>query len=325
MVKIVKVYEFGGPEKLQFEDVELGKPGPKQARVKHAAIGLNMIDTYFRRGQYKADLPFVPGMEGAGTVEEVGSEVTDVRVGDRVCYAGVMGSYVEEKLIDAEKLVKIPDGIEFTVAAALILKGMTTQVLLRKVFKVESGHTIVVHAAAGGVGSLMVQWASSIGATVIACVSNEEKGKQAKADGAQHVIVYSDNNLVERVKEITKGVGVPVVYDSVGKDTFQASLECLAYRGMLVLYGQASGPPEPIPVTAIASKSLFISRPSLMHYTMTRKELEEIAGDLFANVANGVLKVRVHAIYPLSQAAKAHEDLEGRKTTGSTVFVPDSV
>ncbi|KAG0569661.1 hypothetical protein M758_6G102100 [Ceratodon purpureus] len=326
MVKVVKVYECGGTEKLKSEDVEVGKPGPNQAKVKHTAIGLNLIDTLFRRGLYKTDLPFTPGMEGAGIVEEVGSDVTVVKVGDRVCYAGgALGAYAEERLIAADGLVKIPDGVDDVTAAAIILKGMTTQILIHKAFKVEKGQTILVHAAAGGVGSLMVQWASSIGATVIGCVSTEEKAKKAKEDGAQHVILYSDKNLVQRVKEITNGVGVSVVYDAVGKDTFQDSLDCLAFRGMLVLYGQASGPPEPVPVFALAARSLFLTRPILMHYTRTREELEEVSNDVFANVANGVLKIRVHGVYPLSQAAKAHEDLEGRKTTGSTVFIPDSL
>lgn len=327
MVKAVKLYEVGGTENLKYEDVEVGKPGPGQARIKQTAIGLNMIDTYFRRGLYKAELPYIPGMEAAGVVEEVASDVTEVRVGDRVCYAGVVGqgAYAEERLIAAEKLVKIPDAVDDVTAAAIVLKGMTTQVLLRKAFKVEKGHTILVHAAAGGVGSLMVQWASSLGATVIACVSTAEKGKTAEADGAHHVIIYSEKNLVQKVKEITNGAGVQVVYDSVGKDTFQDSLECLALRGMLVLYGQSSGAPDPMPPSALAAKSLFLTRPSLLHYTVKREELEEVSADLFAAVAKGVLKVRVHAIYPLSQAAKAQDDLEGRKTMGSTVFVPDAL
>lgn len=325
MVKAVRVSEVGGTENLKFEDVEVGKPGPGQARVKHTAIGLNMIDTYFRRGLYKTQLPFIPGMEAAGVVEEVASDVTEVRVGDRVVYAGPLGAYSEERLIASAKLVKIPEGVDDVTAAAIFLKGMTTQVLLHKVFKVEKGHPILVHAAAGGMGSLMVQWASSLGATVIGCVSTEEKAKNAKADGAHHVILYSDKNLVQRVKEITNGAGVSVVYDSVGKDTFQDSLDSLAVRGMLVSFGQASGAPAPVATSSLAVKSLFLTRPSLMDYTVKREELEEISSDLFATVAKGALKIRVHATYPLSQAAKAQDDLEGRKTTGSTVFLPDAL
>lgn len=325
MVKGIKIHEVGGTEKLKYEDVEVGKPGPGQARIKHTAIGLNMIDIIFRKGAYKAELPFIPGMEAAGVVEEVGSNVSEVRVGDRVCYAGSLGAYAEERLIAVEKLVKIPDAVDDGTAAAIALKGMTAQMLLFKAFKVEKGHTILVHAAAGGVGSLVVQWASSIGATVIGCVSTKEKAANAKADGAHHVILYSEKNLVQRVKEITNGAGVPVVYDAVGKDTFQDSLDCLAVRGMLVSYGQASGLPEPVPLPTLSLKSLYITRPSLLHYTAKREELEEISNDVFANVANGVLKTRVHATYPLSQAAKGQADLEGRKTTGSTVFVPDAL
>jgi len=236
----------------------------------------------------------------------------------------VLGAYAEERVIPSSKLVKIPHGVDDVTAAAIFLKGMTTQVLLRKVYKVEKGQAILVHAAAGGMGSLMVQWANSLGAIVIGCVSTEEKAKKAKADGAHHVILYSDKNLVQRVREITYGAGVAVVYDSVGKDTFQDSLDSLAVRGMLVSYGQSSGPPAPIATGQLAMKALFLTRPSVLHYTGKREELEEAASDLFANIANGALKVRLHATYPLSQAAKAQDDLLGRKTTGSTVFVPDA-
>jgi len=284
-----------------------------------------MIDTTFRRGVYKAKLPFTPGVEAAGVVEEVASDVTEVRVGDRVCYAGLLGAYSEETLIASAKLVKIPDAVDDVTAAAIFFKGMLTEVLLHKVFKVEKGQTILVHAAAGGMGSLLVQWANSLGATVIGGVSTEEKAKKAKEDGAHHVILYSDKNLVERVKEITNGAGVSVVYDSVGKDTFQDSLDCLAVRGMLVSFGQASGPVAPIPLSSLAMKALFLTKPNVLIYTATREELEEVSSDLFANIANGALKIRVHATYPLSQVAKAQDDLEGRKTTGSTVFIPDAL
>ncbi|KAJ4717949.1 quinone oxidoreductase-like [Melia azedarach] len=300
MVKTIRVYEHGGPEVLKWEDVEIGEPGEGEIRVRNKAIGLNFIDVYFRKGVYKpASVPFTPGMEAIGEVVAVGPGITDRKVGDIVGYA-----------------------VDPIVAASIILKGMTAQFLLRRCFKVEPGHTILVHAAAGGVGSLLCQWANALGATVIGTVSTKEKAAQAKDDGCHHVILYKDEDFVTRVNEITSGNGVEVVYDSVGKDTFQGSLACLKLRGYMVNFGQSSGTPDPVPLSALAPKSLFLTRPSLMQYTVTRDELLETAGEVFANVASGVLKVRVNHTYPLSQAAQAHADLESRKTSGSVVLLP---
>lgn len=323
MSKTIKVYETGGPEVLKWEDVEVGEPGPGQVKIRHTAIGLNFIDIYFRAGVYKpASYPFVPGYEGVGVVTAVGSGLTGRVIGDRVGYAKTIGSYSQERLIDADKLIPLPDNVGDELAAAMLLKGMTAQFLLRRCFKVEAGHTILVHAAAGGVGSLLCQWGKALGATVIGTVSTEEKGKQAKEDGADHVIFYKTENFVERVKEITGGEGVSVVYDSVGKDTLKGSVECLAPLGYLVNYGQSSGTADPIPLSAIGAKSLFLTRPSLMDYTAKRRDMLESAGELFAAVGAGILKIRIDQKYPLSEVAKAHADLENRKTTGSTVLIP---
>lgn len=262
-------------------------------------------------------------MEAVGVVTAVGAGLTGRQVGDLVAYAGQpMGSYAEEQILPANKVVPVPSSIDPAVAASIILKGMTTQFLLRRCFKVEPGHTILVHAAAGGVGSLLCQWANALGATVIGTVSNKEKAAQAKEDGCHHVIIYKEEDFVARVNEITSGNGVEVVYDSVGKDTFEGSLACLKLRGYMVSFGQSSGSPDPVPLSSLAAKSLFLTRPSLMQYVVTRDELLEAAGEVFANVASGVLKVRVNHTYPLSEAAKAHEDLENRKTSGSVVLIP---
>ncbi|KAI3712581.1 hypothetical protein L1987_71140 [Smallanthus sonchifolius] len=265
-------------------------------------------------------------MEAVGVVIAVGPGLTGRQVGDVVAYAGnPMGAYAEEQILPADKVVPIPSSVDPIVAASVMLKGMTAQYLLRRSFKVESGHTILVHAAAGGVGSLLCQWANALGATVIGTVSTKEKAVQAEEDGCHHVIVTKQERFVERVAEITSGQGVEVVYDSVGKDTFEGSLACLKTRGYMVSFGQASGAPDPISLSALASKSLFLTRPSLMHYTAKRDELLETAGEVFANIATGVLRVRVNHKYPLSQAAQAHSDLENRKTTGSVVLIPDGV
>ncbi|EXC04326.1 Quinone oxidoreductase [Morus notabilis] len=324
MVKAIRVHELGGPEVLKWEDLEIGEPKEDEIRVRNKAIGLNFIDIYFRKGVYKAPLmPFTPGMEACGVVTAVGPRVTDRQVGDVVAYAGTpMGSYAEEQILPAEKVVPIPESIDPVIAASIMLKGMTAQFLLRRCFKVERGHTILVHAAAGGVGSLLCQWANALGATVIGTVSTKEKAAQAKDDGAHHVIIYKEEDFVSRVNEITSGNGVDVIYDSVGKDTFQGSLACLKLRGYMVNFGQSSGTPDPVPLSSIAAKSLFLTRPSLMQYNVTRDELLAAAGDVFANVASGVLRVRVNHKYPLSQAVQAHADLEGRKTTGSVVLIP---
>ncbi|XP_030951589.1 uncharacterized protein LOC115975084 [Quercus lobata] len=324
MVKAIRVHELGGPEVLKWEDVELGEPKEGEIRVKNKAVGLNFIDVYFRKGVYKTPtLPYTPGMEAVGVVTAVGPGLTGRQVGDLVAYAGgPMGAYAEEQILPANKVVPVPSSIDPIVAASVILKGMTAQFLLRRCFKVEPGHAILVHAAAGGVGSLLSQWANALGATVIGTVSTKEKAVQAKDDGCHHVIIYKEENFVARVNEITSGNGVDVVYDAVGKDTFQGSLACLKPRGYMVNFGQSSGTPDPLPLSALAAKSLFLTRPSLMQYTATRDELLATAGEVFANVESGVLRVRVNHTYPLSQAAQAHVDLESRKTTGSVVLIP---
>ncbi|KAM7266198.1 hypothetical protein ACFE04_004095 [Oxalis oulophora] len=318
MVKAIRVYELGGPEVLKWDSIEIGEPQDGEIRVKNKAIGLNFIDIYFRKGVYKAaSFPFTPGMEAVGEVVAVGPGLTGRKVGDIVAYAGnPMGSYAEEQILPADKVVPVPPSIDPITAASIILKGMTAQ------FLVERGHTVLVHAAAGGVGSLLCQWANALGATVIGTVSTEEKATQAKEDGCEHVIIYKNEDFVSRVNEITSGKGVDVVYDSVGKDTFQGSLECLKLRGYMVSFGQSSGTPDPIPTSALAAKSLFLTRPSMMHYTTNRDELLEAAGEVFASVACGVLKARVNHTYPLSEASQAHADLESRKTTGSVVLIP---
>ncbi|XP_075484780.1 uncharacterized protein LOC142524624 [Primulina tabacum] len=325
MVKAIRVHELGGPEVLKWEDVEIGEPKNGEIKVKNKAIGVNFIDVYFRKGVYKAStLPFTPGMEGVGVVTAVGPGLTGRKVGDLVAYAGnPMGSYAEEQILPADKVVPVPPSIDPTTAAAIMLKGMTAQFLVRRCFKVELGHTVLVHAAAGGVGSLLCQWANACGATVIGAVSTKEKAAQAKEDGCHHTIVYKDEDFVTRIQEITSGKGVEVVYDSVGKDTFEGSLACLKFAGYMVSFGQASGAPDPVPLSALAAKSLFLTRPTLMHYNVTRDQLLEAAGEVFANVVSGVLRVRINHTYPLSQAAQAHSDLESRKTTGSVVLVPD--
>ncbi|KAA0043472.1 2-haloacrylate reductase [Cucumis melo var. makuwa] len=324
MVKAIRVHELGGPEVLKWEDVEIGEPKEGEVRVRNKAIGLNFIDVYFRKGVYKAaTMPFTPGMEAAGVVIAVGPGVNDRKVGDLVAYAGnPMGSYTEEQILPADKVVPVPPSVDPTIAASVILKGMTAQFLVRRCYKVEPGHIVLVHAAAGGVGSLLCQWANSLGATVIGTVSTEEKAAQAKRDGCHHVIIYTKEDFVACVNEITSGNGVNVVYDSVGKDTFQGSLACLKTRGYMVSFGQSSGTPDPVPLSALAAKSLFLTRPSLMQYTTIRDELLEAAKEVFANVESGALRVHVNRTYPLSEAAQAHSDLESRKTTGSVVLLP---
>lgn len=324
MVKAIRVHELGGPQVMKWEDVEIGEPKEGEVRVKNKAIGVNFIDVYFRKGVYNApSSPFTPGMEAVGIVTAIGSGPTGIQVGDLVGYAGQpMGSYAEEQILPANKVVPIPSSIDPAVAASILLKGMTAQFLLRSCFKVEPSHTVLVHAAAGGVGSLLCQWANALGATVIGTVSNKEKAAQAKEDGCHHVIIYKEEDFVARVNEITSGGGVEVVYDSVGKDTFEGSLACLKLRGHMVSFGQSSGSPDPVPLSSLATKSLFLTRPTLFQYVVTRDELLRAAGEVFANVASGVLKVRVNHTYPLSEAVKAHEDLENRKTSGSVVLIP---
>ncbi|KAK4256440.1 hypothetical protein QN277_009304 [Acacia crassicarpa] len=324
MVKAIRVHELGGHEVLKWDDVEIGEPKDGEVRVRNKAVGVNFIDVYFRKGVYKApSLPFTPGMEAVGVVTAVGPGLTGRKVGDLVAYAGQpMGSYAEEQILPADKVVPVPASVDPVIGAAILLKGMTAHFLVRRCFKVEPGHTVLVHAAAGGVGSLLCQWANALGATVIGLVSNKEKAAQAKEDGCHHVIIYSEEDFVVRVNEVTSGNGVDVVYDSVGKDTFEGSLACLKLRGYMVSFGQASGTPDPVPLSALAAKSLFLTRPTLFQYVVTRDELLEAAGEVFTNVASGVLKVRLNHTYPLSEAAKAHADLESRKTSGSIVLIP---
>ncbi|XVF54936.1 hypothetical protein PTKIN_Ptkin05aG0220800 [Pterospermum kingtungense] len=323
MVKAMRVYEFGGPEVLKWEDVELGEPKEGEIRVRNKAIGLNFMDVYSRKGVYRAPtLPFTPGLEAVGQVTAVGPGLTIWKVGDIVAYVGNMGSYAEEQILLADRVVSVPSSIDPIVAASIMVKGMTTQYLVRRCFKIESGHTVLVHAAAGGVGSLLCQWANALGAAVIGTVSTKEKAAQAKEDGCHHAIIYTEEDFVAHVNEITSGKGVDVVYDSVGKDTFQGSLSCLNPRGYMVSFGQSSGAPDPVPLPALAAKSLFLTRPTLMRYTSNRDELLETVGEVFANVVSGVLQVRVNHKYPLSQAAQAHADLENRRTSGSVVLIP---
>lgn len=306
---------------LTWEDVEPAQPGPGQALVRQAAAGLNFIDVYHRTGLYPQPLPFIPGVEGAGTVESVGEGVTDIKPGDRVAYAGPVGGYAEERLIEADRLVKLPDHITFEQAAGMMLQGMTARMLLRAVFPIEKGDTILIHAAAGGVGLIMCQWASALGATVIGTVSSEEKAELASSHGCRHPIVYTKQDFAAEVARITDGAKLPVVYDSVGKATFMKSLDCLKPRGLMVSFGNASGPVEPFAPNVLAQKgSLFLTRPTLFHYIATRRELDQSAGELFEMVRSGKVRVEVKQRFELRQAAEAHRALEGRETTGSTVL-----
>jgi NADPH2:quinone reductase len=323
MTKAIRIHANGGPEVLQWEDVPTPEPGPGEALVHHEAVGLNYIDVYFRSGLYKApSLPIIIGMEGAGTVTAIGPGVTEVAVGDRVAYAGPMGAYATDRVIAADRLVKLPDGIDFQTAAAMMLQGLTAQYLLRRTYRVKAGDTVVVHAAAGGVGLIMCQWAKHLGATVIGVVSTPEKAELARQHGAAHAIVGHDK-LPQEVKRITGGAMVPVVYDSVGKDTFYTSLDCLAPLGMMVSFGNSSGPVGAVDITLLGAKgSLFLTRPSLATYTAKRSDLEQSARELFEVVLSGAVKIRVNQTFPLREAAKAHAALEARKTTGSTVLLP---
>ncbi|MGI9332927.1 MAG: quinone oxidoreductase family protein [Gammaproteobacteria bacterium] len=324
MTNAIRIHETGGPEVMRWEAADVGDPGPGEVRLRHTAVGLNFIDVYFRTGLYPAPTsPFVPGMEGAGEVVAVGSGVTALGVGDRVAYAPVLGAYAEERLIPANKVVKIPDGVDDRTAAAMMLQGMTAEYLLRRTYEVKKGDTLLFHAAAGGVGLIACQWAKHLGATVIGTVGNEEKAELARAHGCDHPIIYSQEDFVARVKAITNGEGVPVVYDSVGKDTLMKSLDCLAPRGLLVSFGQSSGSVDPFDIGLLAAKgSLYVTRPTLMTYAASRADLELSANALFDVVGKGAVKISVNQSFALEDAAKAHEALEGRKTTGSTVLLP---
>jgi NADPH2:quinone reductase len=324
MPKAIRFHKTGGPEVLAWEDVELGDPGAGQIRIRHHAIGLNYLDTYHRSGLYPLPLPSGCGTEGAGVVEAVGAGVTDLKAGDRVAYAGgAPGAYAETRLFPADRVVKIPDGISFETAAAMMLKGMTAQYLIKRTFKVQPGMTVLWHAAAGGVGLIASQWLKALGVTVIGTVGSDAKATLAKAHGCEHTIVYTRENFVERVKEITGGKGVPVVYDSVGKLTFMGSLDCLQPLGMMVSFGNASGPVDSFAPGILQQKgSLYLTRPTLVNYTAKREDLVACANDLFDVVKSGKVKIEIAQRYALKDAAQAHRDLEGRKTTGSTVLTP---
>lgn len=321
MPHAIRVHEFGGPRVLHWEQVEVGDPGPGQVRLRQEAAGLNFIDVYHRTGLYQQPLPLVPGVEGAGVVETVGDGVSDLKVGDRVAYAGPLGGYAEERLIDADKLVKLPDDVSAEQASGMMLQGMTVQMLLRSVFPVEKGDTILIHAAAGGVGLIMCQWAKALGVTVIGTVGTEAKAQLAAEHGCDHPIIYSKQDFVAEVTKLTDGEMLPVVYDSVGRDTFMRSLDCLRPRGLMVSFGNASGPPDPIAPGLLGQKgSLYLTRPTLFTYTATRPQLEQSAKELFAVVRDGKVKIEVNQSFPLKDAAEAHRALEGRKTSGSTIL-----
>ncbi len=323
MPHAIRMHQTGGPEVMRWEEVEVGQPGAGEVRVRNTAIGLNFIDTYHRTGLYPMPLPTTLGMEGAGVIEAIGPRVKGFKVGDRVAYANPIGSYAEVCLRPIARLVKIPAGVDDRIAAAIMLKGMTAWYLCKRTYKVAKGDTIVVHAAAGGVGQILSQWCKYLGATVIGTVGSEEKAPLAKKAGCKHVIVTAKEDFVARVKEITKAKGVPVVYDGVGKDTFMGSLDCLAPRGYMVSCGNASGAVTQFNPGLLAAKgSLFLTRPTLFNYTATPEDLAAAARDLFAVVKKNVVKISINQTYPLREAAQAHRDLEGRKTTGSTVLLP---
>ena len=324
MTKAIRIHAYGGPEAMRWEDVPTPEPGPAEALVHHTAIGLNYIDVYFRTGLYKApSLPAILGMEAAGVVRAVGADVGGIAVGDRVAYAtGPIGAYATDRVISADRLIKLPDGIDDRTAAAMMLQGMTAQYLLRRTHPVKSGETVLVHAAAGGVGLILCQWAKHLGATVIGVVSTEEKAQLACEHGASHVIIGHDR-LAAEVKRLTAGAMVPVVYDSVGKDTFGASLDCLAPFGTMVSFGNSSGPVPPMDISILGAKgSLFLTRPSLATYTASRTDLEASANDLIEAVSSGAVQIKVNQTFPLKDAAEAHRALEARKTTGGTVLIP---
>jgi NADPH2:quinone reductase len=323
MPHAIRLYKTGGPEVLVSEEVEVGRPGPGEARIRHTAVGLNFVDVYYRKGVYPIPLPSGLGGEGAGVVKEVGAGVTDLKPGDRVAYGNApLGAYAEERLIPADRLIKLPDAIDDKTAAAMMLKGLTVQYLIRQTYRVKAGETILLHAAAGGVGLILDQWAKHLGATVIGTVSTDEKAKLAKAHGCAHTILYTREDFVKRVDEITGGKKVPVVYDSVGKDTFLKSLDCLAPLGFAVLFGQSSGNVEPLNLGLLAQRgSLYVTRPTLNTYAAKRENLLAMAKELFDVVLSGAVKIEVNQTYPLKDAAKAHADLEARKTTGSTVLL----
>lgn len=324
MTRAIRIHENGGPEVLRLVETTVGRPGPGEVRLRHTAIGLNFVDVYQRSGLYKTQLPTGLGSEAAGVVEETGPGVTEFSVGDRVAYnTGPLGAYSTERIFPAARLVKLPDGTSDEVAAAVMLKGMTVEYLVRRTFPVKAGQTVLFHAAAGGVGLIACQWLRHLGATVIGTVSSDDKAELARAHGCHHTIIYTREHFPTRVRELTDGKGVPVVYDSVGKTTFMDSLDCLAVRGMLVSFGNASGKPEPFDPMLLSQKgSLFLTRASMQHYLATREELEESARALFEVLLSGAVKVDVRQRWSLAEAADAHRAMESRKTTGSSILVP---
>jgi NADPH2:quinone reductase len=324
MSHAIRIHQTGGPEVLSWEEFEVPAPAAGEATVRHHAVGLNFIDTYHRTGLYPLPLPAGIGLEGAGIVEAVGEGVSEVKVGDRVAYAGgPVGAYAEVRNIPAHRLLKLPESIGFNTAAAMMLQGLTAAYLLRRTYRVQAGDAVLIHAAAGGVGLIACQWAKALGATVIGTVGSPVKAELAKAHGCDHVINYSTENFTQRVRDITGGEGVPVVYDGVGKDTFMGSLDSLRPMGMLVTYGNASGPVPPLDLLLLSQKgSLFVTRPTLMNYTAKRADLEALGAELFDMVGSGKVRIEVNQTYPLADAAQAHRDLEARKTTGSTILLP---
>ena len=323
-MKAIRFHKFGGPEVLALEDIELPPPGPAQVRVRHTAIGVNFIDTYQRSGLYSVPLPSGLGLEAAGVVDAVGSNVTTLKKGDRVAYcSGPLGGYAEANNVPADRLVKLPDSVSDEVAAAAMLKGMTVQYLLKRTFAVKPGQTILFHAAAGGVGLIAGQWGKHLGAIVIGTVGSDDKVALAKENGCAYVLNTRKDGWAKQVREITNGEGVPVVYDSIGKDTFTGSLDSLAVRGLLVTFGNSSGPvPAFEPGILNAKGSLYVTRPSLVHYTRTAKELQDTADDLFAVIASGAVKIQIHQRFKLAEAKQAHEALHSRNTTGATILTP---
>jgi NADPH:quinone reductase len=324
VVHAIRIHQYGGPDELKWEEIEVGAPAAGEVRLRHLAIGLNYIDTYHRTGAYPVpSMPAVIGMEGCGEVVAVGEGVSEFQPGDRVAYANPIGAYAEERLIPAERIVKVPEGIEAETAAAMMLQGMTARYLLNVTYKVGPETTLLFHAAAGGVGLIACQWAKHLGATIIGTVGSEEKAELAKAHGCTHTINYQTEDFVTRVRELTDGKGVDVVYDSIGKDTFPASLDCLRPLGLWVSFGSASGPVANFDIGILAKKgSLFATRPTLFTYTAKREDLVSSANDLFHLVNRGIVKIAVNQRYPLKDAAQAHRDLEGRRTTGSSVLLP---
>jgi len=323
MPHAIRFHKTGGPEVLVWEEIQLGAPGPGEARIRQTAVGLNFVDIYNRTGLYPVPMPSGLGSEAAGVVEAVGPGVTDLKPGDRVAYgAAPVGAYAEARLIPADRLIRLPNGIDDQTAAAMMLKGLTVQYLIRQTYRVKKGDTILLHAAAGGIGTILSQWAKHLGATVIGTVGSDEKAKLAKANGCAHVIVYTREDFVKRVEEITGGKKVPVVYDSVGKDTFMKSLDCCAPLGLVALFGQSSGSVEPLNLGLLAAKgSLYVTRPTLNTYGAKRENLVAMAKELFEVVESGAVKITVNQTYALKDVAKAHADLEARKTTGSTVLM----